>query len=283
VLALNGATMVLEIGAGHLTSSMALLADGWHMATHVGALGLASVAYWASRRLAGHRAFTFGTHRIQALAGYTSALLLGLASLAMILESAIRLGTPREIDFRSSLPVAVVGLVVNLVSVALLDARHDDHDHDHDHNHRAALAHVVADALTSVLAILALLGGRYLGSGWLDPVSGIVGGLVVMRWSAALCHGTGLELLGTTPSAHLEDDVREALEAPRDARVTDLHVWSLGGGATGCVVTLVTPTPLPPEDYRTRLGRFSLSHLTIEVQRDGQAAARASGATIRQR
>ncbi|MDB4975899.1 MAG: cation efflux system protein, partial [Myxococcaceae bacterium] len=197
---LTAAMMGGEIFVGYATGSMALLADGWHMATHVGALGLASAAYWLSRRYAQHRAFAFGTGKIRALAGYTSAVMLGLVAVAMVVESSGRLLYPHAIDFVSSLPVAVLGLVVNLLSVFLLHAHDDHHDHpeevehEHghghghghadagghahhgdDHNHRAAFMHVVADTFTSALAIAALLAGRYFGWSWLDAVSGIVG------------------------------------------------------------------------------------------------------------
>lgn len=181
VLVLTAATMGIEIAVGYATHSMALLADGWHMATHVGALGLASCAYWVSRRYAGHRAFTFGTGKVGALAGYTGALLLGLVAIAMVAESVQRCLWPLAIDFAGSLPVAVLGLLVNLASVFLLRAHDEEHGGEHDHNHRAAFLHVAADVLTSVLAIAAILAGWVLGWSWLDAVSGIVGGCLVLK------------------------------------------------------------------------------------------------------
>jgi cation diffusion facilitator family transporter len=272
---LTAAMMVIEIVAGYATHSMALLADGWHMATHVGALGLASAAYWVSRRFASHRAFAFGTGKVRALAGYTSAVALGLVAVAMLVESLRRLLQPHAIDFASSLPVAVLGLVVNLVSAWVLHA-HDDGDHGHDHNHRAAFMHVVADAFTSVLAIAALLAGRFLGWGWLDAASGIVGGLVILKWGVGLSRSAAFDLLDVSPSPALEDEIRVVLEAVDDVRVRDLHVWSLGGGAKSCVVTLVTAAPRDARSYREALARFRLAHLTIEVQRceAGHHAAR---------
>jgi cation diffusion facilitator family transporter len=267
---LTATMMVIEVVAGYATNSMALLADGWHMATHVGALGLASAAYWVSRRFAGHRAFTFGTGKVRALAGYTSAVALALVAIAMMAESVSRLRNPAAIDFASSLPAAVLGLFVNIASVFLLHV-HDDNDgddeHDHDHNHRAAFLHVVADMFTSGLAIVALLAGRYLGWGWLDAVAGIVGGLVILKWGTSLVRSTSLELLDVSFSTILEDDIRSELEALDDVRVRDLHVWSLGGGAKSCVVTLVTAAPRDARCYRETLSRFGLAHLTIEVQR----------------
>jgi len=268
--------MVVEIVVGYATKSMALLADGWHMATHVGALGLAAAAYALSRRYASHRAFAFGTGKVHALAGYTSAVTLGLVAIVMMVESLGRLLDPRTIDYASSLPVAVVGLVVNLVSVLLLHGREDDEHHhdeheDHDHNHRAALMHVIADTLTSALAIGALLAGRSLGWVWLDPVTGIVGGLVILKWGVGLCRNAAFDLLDVELSSALEEKIRFALEAVDDVRVIDLHVWSLGRGAKSCVVTLVSATPREPAAYRERLATFGLAHVTIEVQRCNEA------------
>ena len=278
VVLLTAAMMGVEIVVGYATHSMALLADGWHMATHVGALGLASAAYWVSRRFADHRAFAFGTGKVRALAGYTSAVALGLVAAAMIVESLQRLLRPHVIDFVSSLPVAVLGLVVNLVSVLLLHAHDDDDDHDdhqdHDHNHRAAFMHVVADTFTSALAIAALLAGRFLGWSWLDAVSGIAGGLVILQWGAGLSRNAAFELLDVAPSTSLEDQIRLVLESIDDVRVLDLHVWSLGGGARSCVVTLATARPRDARSYREALARFDLAHLTIEVQRCEEGHAR---------
>lgn len=270
VVLLTAAMMGVEIVVGYATHSMALLADGWHMATHVGALGLASAAYWVSRRFAEHRAFALGTGKVRALAGYTSAVALGLVALAMVVESVERLLRPHAIDFVSSLPVAVLGLLVNLVSVCLLHAREDeddDHDGEHDHNHRAAVMHVVADAFTSVLAIAALLAGRFLGWAWLDAVAGIVAGFVILKWGAGLSRNAAFELLDLSPSSAVEDEIRVVLEALDDVRVSDLHVWSLGGGRKSCVVTVITAAPREARCYREALARFELAHLTIEVQR----------------
>jgi cation diffusion facilitator family transporter len=278
VVLLTAAMMGVEIVVGYATHSMALLADGWHMATHVGALGLASAAYWVSRRFAGHRAFPFGTGKVRALAGYTSAVALGLVAIAMVVESVERLLRPHAIDFVSSLPVAVLGLLVNLVSVFLLHAHEDeddDHDGEHDHNHRAAFMHVVSDAFTSVLAIAALLAGRFLGWAWLDAVSGIVGGVVILKWGAGLSRNAAFELLDVSPSSAVEDEIRVALEALDDVRVSDLHVWSLGGGKKSCVVTVITAAPHEARWYREALARFELAHLTIEVQRCEEGHPRA--------
>lgn len=284
VVLLTAVMMVVEILVGYATGSMALLADGWHMATHVGALGLASVAYAVARHYASHRAFAFGTGKVHALAGFTSAVALGLVAAVMIVESIARLFSPGSIDFVRSLPVAVVGLGVNLISMYMLhdrDAEHEGcaghHDHGHhDHNHRAALMHVVADALTSALAIAALIAGRVLGWVWLDAVTGVVGGLVILKWSGLLCRNAAFELLDVDTSEALQSGIRQTLEAVDDVAVSDLHVWSLGQGARGCVVTVVSASPREAKDYRARLAAFRLAHLTIEVQRcaDGHGATK---------
>jgi cation diffusion facilitator family transporter len=268
VVLLTAAMMLVEISAGYATGSMALLADGWHMATHVGALGLAAAAHALSRRYAAHRAFAFGTGKIRALAGYTSAVILGLVATSMAVESFMRLLHPRVIDYASGLPVAVIGLLVNVASVGLLQAHDDEerHEHDHDHNHRAALTHVIADAFTSILAIGALLAGRVLQVGWLDAVSGMVGGVVILHWGVRLGRAAGAELLDVVPSTDVEADIRQQLEALDDVRVVDLHVWPLGGGRRSCMVTLVTSKPCEPSVYHKVLSTLALAHLTIEVR-----------------
>jgi cation diffusion facilitator family transporter len=262
--------MLVEIVVGYATSSMSLLVDGWHMATHVGAFGIAAFAYALSRRLDNHAGLSFGTAKIETLAGFSSAIGLGLVAIVMTIESSQRLVHPVTIDFRGSLPVAVLGLFVNLASIWLLhrEKDHDHDDHQHDHNHRAAVAHVIADALTSVLAICALLAGRLLGTMWLDPVTGIVGGLMIVRWAFDLSRHAALELIDVDPSGELHRQVREALEQVDDVRITDLHVWSLGGGARGCVVTLTTSSPREPLVYRSLVTeKCKIAHVTIEVNR----------------
>lgn len=267
VVGLTAVMMLLEVSLGYVTGSMALLADGWHMATHVGALGLAAVAHALSVRHSRDHSFSFGTGKVRVLAGYTSAIALGLVALSMLVESAARLLQPQPIDYASALPIAGLGLVVNLVSVHLLHAHEEDHGHEeHDHNHRAAFMHVVADAFTSVLAIGALLAGRTFDLGWLDPVMGMVGGLVILRWGVGLARAAGAELLDVVPSSDLQAEIQRALEGVDDVRVVDLHLWPLGGGRQSCVVTVLTSRPRSPSAYRTALAAFELAHLTIEVQ-----------------
>jgi cation diffusion facilitator family transporter len=284
VIALTATMMVVEIAVGYTTHSMALTADGWHMATHVAAFGMAALGYTISRRFATHEAFAFGTGKVHALAGYTSAIALAIASIVMMTGSISRLFDPERIDYASSLPVAVVGLAVNLLSIWLLHDHEHDHDdadhhdadhaqghhdhHDHrDHNHRAAVLHVIADALTSSLAIVALLTGRWLGWRWLDPVSGLVGGLVILSWAFGLCRHASHELLDFRRGGNNEAAIRSTLEQLGDVLVRDLHVWSLGRGRLGCIVTLASPTPRRPAIYRALiLEKCPISHLTVEVE-----------------
>lgn len=282
VVLLTASMMLAELAIGWWTGSMALLADGWHMATHAGAIGLALLAYRFARAQAANPAFSFGTGKVYALAGYTSGVALGIVALWMGAESIARIVDRGHVNFGDALPIAVLGLAVNLVCAYLLhhdhhDAHDDDDshhgagghaDHHHDHNLRAAYIHVLADALTSVLAIVALLAGRHLGWWFLDPVMGIVGGIVIMRWSIELCRRAGRQLLDLVPSRDLADRIREQLEAIDDVRVADLHVWELGPKRQGCIVSLVTSTPRDTEHYRSIvLENAPVSHLTIEVQR----------------
>jgi cation diffusion facilitator family transporter len=294
VVALTFAMMIGELVFGYLTGSLALTADGWHMATHVGALGLGSLAYWFARTRSREAAFSFGTGKVHALAGYTSAIILAVIALWMFYESAMRLASPVAIDFRDALGVAALGLAVNLVSAKLLHVghghghEHDDHGHEdgHEHGHeherdggdhlhphadqnlRASYTHVIADAFTSVLTILALMGGRYLGWQRLDPIVGIVGGVVILRWSLALCKDAARQLLDMVPSTELATRIRERLEALPGTEVVDLHVWQLGPGARACLATVISGEERSPLDYVTELKRLErFAHVTVEVHR----------------
>lgn len=286
VVVITASMMVAELVIGTLTNSMALTADGWHMATHAGALGLSALAYWFARTRARESSFTFGTGKVYALAGYTSAVILGLVAILMLLESVRRLAHPLPVHFTEALPVAVIGLLVNLASVKLLDASESDHHdhgghghghgHAHDHNLRAAYFHVLADAFTSVLAIVALVGGRYAGWTFLDPVMGIIGGLVILRWGIGLCRDSARQLLDVVPSTTTAEAIRARVEELDDARVADLHLWEIGPGRNGCIVSLVTATPKDAGFYRQAILSVStLAHLTVEVQRcpDHEATA----------
>jgi cation diffusion facilitator family transporter len=275
VVALTAATMVVEIVAGTIFGSMAVVADGWHMSTHAAALAISGAAYWFARKHAHDPRFSFGTGKLGELAGFASAVILALVSLLIAYESVGRLLSPVPIHFTEATVVAAIGLAVNLVSAWLLfdedhGHAHDDHDgHDHHHgrdtNLRAAYLHVVADALTSVLAIIALLSGRFFGWVWLDPVMGIAGALVIAHWSVGLMRSAGAVLLDTVPHQGLVSAVRDRLEIDGD-KVADLHVWQLGPGHAGMIVSIVSDHPEPPDHYKRRLQDVGgLSHINVEV------------------
>jgi cation diffusion facilitator family transporter len=275
VVVLTAVMMVIEIVAGWLTGSMALLADGLHMATHAGALGVAALAYGFARRHAENPRFTFGTGKVGDLAGFSSALVLALIALGIGIESAGRFFAPANIAYGEALWIAALGLAVNLASAWLLGAdHHHDHGHGHGHDHhhhdnnlRSAYFHVLADALTSVLAIGALLAGLYLGWRWMDAAMGIVGAIVIARWSWTLLRDTGAVLLDASSNNELENEVREAIE-DGDAQVADLHLWRIGPGRYGVIISLVAGEPLPPAAYAARLKvHKELAHITIEPHR----------------
>lgn len=283
VVGLTAVMMVGEIIAGLVYGSMALLADGFHMATHAGALAVAAGAYAYAKRHSANRRFSFGTGKVGDLAGFASALVLGIVALGIAGESVARLLDPRSVAFGQATLVAILGLGVNLVSAALLaggghhhghrgHGHHHDHHGDHDHhqghgghrdnNLRSAYFHVLADALTSVLAIVALVAGRYLGWVWLDPLMGIVGAIVIARWSWSLVRDTAAVLLDTTDTA-IEAEVREFVEGPGDARITDLHVWRIGPEAHAAIVSVTGG--VDGETVRKRLRPVhELGHLTVE-------------------
>lgn len=274
VVALTAVMMVGEIAAGLAFNSMALLADGFHMATHAGALGIAAIAYAYAKRHAHGRRYSFGTGKVGDLAGFASALVLGIVALGIAFESAMRLVDPSPVAFTEATIIAVIGLGVNIVSALLLGHGHDhDHDHAHDHHHghaherdnnlRSAYLHVVADALTSVLAIAALLGGRYLGWVWLDPLMGIVGSVVIAVWAWSLIRDTGAVLLDATDAA-IEAEIRELVEGPGDAKITDLHVWRVGPGAHSAIISVVGATR---ETICARVKPVhEIEHLTVEIR-----------------
>jgi cation diffusion facilitator family transporter len=285
VVAITAVTMVAEIVAGLLTGSMALLADGWHMATHVVALSIAGVAYLLARRWSRDDRFAFGTWKIEVLGAFSSALLLGVVAIAMVVESAMRLVTPAQINFGAALVVAVIGLVVNIACAMVLGhdehSHPDPHAHDHDHgphdhaqarhhdlNLRSAYVHVVADAFTSVLAIAALSAGLWLGWSWLDPVMGIVGAAVILWWARGLLADSARVLLDREMDSPIVVEIRKAIESDGDSEIADLHVWRVGRASHAAVVTIVAERPLGPDAYRARLsGIASLMHVSVEVNR----------------
>ncbi|MFW7342268.1 CDF family Co(II)/Ni(II) efflux transporter DmeF [Pollutimonas sp. H1-120] len=289
VIALTASMMLVEIIAGNIYGSMALVADGWHMSTHAGAMLIAALAYRFARRHAGDPRFSFGTGKLGDLAGFASAVLLALIALLIGWESLVRLSQPIRIDFNQAIAVAVVGLIVNLVCAWLLKdehshhGHHHGHHHDHDHHHshenphasgkgrdnnlRAAYLHVLADALTSVLAIIALLVGRNYGWTWADPAMGVVGALVIARWSWGLIRDSGSVLLdATVESGQVQREIRETM-ASTGSQITDLHVWQVGPGHFAAIVSLIAPEPQEPAHYKAVLAHIhELSHVTIEVQ-----------------
>ena len=282
VLVLTLVTMAVEIGAGWWTGSMALLADGWHMGTHALALGVAAAAYALARRHASDARFSFGTWKIEVLGAFTSALLLGVVALAMAWESVRRLAAPEAIQFVPALVVATIGLVVNVVSALVLasDHQHDGNHHEHSHhehshhepshdlNLRSAYAHVVADAFTSVLAIVALAAGLWAGWAWLDPAMGLVGAGVIAWWAKGLIADSARVLLDREMDAPVVERIRAAIQSDGDAEIADLHVWRVGRASYAAVVTVVAHQPLTPAAYRDRLASIaSLAHVSVEVNR----------------
>jgi cation diffusion facilitator family transporter len=274
VVALTAIMMVGEIAAGWFFGSMALLADGWHMATHAAALGIAGAAYLFARQHVRNSRFAFGTGKFGDLAGFSSAIILGLIAVQIAYESAVRLVYPVPIAYAEAIAVAVLGLAVNLVSAWLLRDTHDhDHDHGHSHGHRhhdnnlrAAYVHVMADAATSVLAIAALVTAMYTRWVWADPAVGIIGSAVIGSWAFGLIRDSGAVLLDVSVDKNLEAIIRDRLETKGD-RVTDLHLWQVGPGHRAAVISVVSDDPLPPATYKRRLkGLRGLSHVTIEVE-----------------
>lgn len=288
VIAITATMMVVEIAAGIVFGSMALLADGWHMSTHVAAFLITAMAYHFSRRHANDPRYSFGTGKMGVLGGFASAVVLAVIALLMAGESIHRFFEPQPIQFNHAIGVAVIGLVVNLVCAWLLkDEPHHHHDHGHAHEHghghehghadgpgrrdlnlRAAYIHVLADALTSVTAIVALTAGKFLGWSWLDPVMGIVGSVIVSVWAYGLVRDTSGILLDRTPeTSDLPEEIRRAVESDGDSRICDLHIWQVASGKFAAIVSIVAKQPKPAEVYRELLREHEeLVHVTIEVR-----------------
>lgn len=285
VIAITGIMMAVEIATGLAFGSMALLADGLHMASHAVALGINAFAYIYARQHAHDRQFSFGTGKVNALGGFTGAILLATFALMMASESVGRLIHPTEIAFNQAILVAVLGLVVNGASMFILGDGHehhhhgDEHDHhhdhhvdhhDHDHNLRSAYLHVLADALTSFLAILALLVAKYFGFVWMDPAMGIVGAVMVALWSWGLLRSTSAVLLDKQCPDHLQEVIRESIEHADGSRVTDLHLWAIGPGIFGAIISIVARDPKSPDYYKQLIPpELGLVHVTCEVHVQG--------------
>ncbi len=276
VLLLTAGTMGVEIAAGVIYGSMALLADGWHMGTHVAAFMITLFAYRYARKHAANPSFAFGTGKVSILGGFTSAVTLAVVAMIMLSESLHRLFAPQHIHFNEAIGVAVLGLSVNIICAFILQdhhphAHHHGHEHEydvhhHDHNLRAAYLHVLADALTSVLAIIALISGKYFGWYWLDPVMGIVGAVIITHWSYGLLRETSPVLLDRSIERQQRDAIVKAIENDSDNQVADLHIWKVGPKHYATIISLVTHCPKQPEYYKGLLAQYdSLSHITIEV------------------
>ena len=268
--------MVLEIAAGTWSGSMALLADGWHMGTHSAAFLIAIFAYSYAKKNADNRSFSFGTGKVNYLGGFASAIALAIVALLMILESVQRIIEPNNIHFNEAIIVAVVGLIVNIVSAFILKDDHhhhdhhgdSDHHHDHDHNMKAAYLHVLADALTSVLAIVALLTGKYMGIIWIDPVMGIVGAIVILHWSYGLIKESSTVLLDKSVDVSTFEKISQTLDK-KNTIINDIHVWKIASTHQAAILSVSSPSPLSTEEYKKILLESlpQLSHMSVEVNK----------------
>jgi len=278
VLWLTAAMMVIEIVGGMKLRSMALFADGWHMGTHVAAFAISAGAYWLARRHAGDERYSFGTGKIGVLGAYTSAIILGIVALYMFGESLLRLFHPQPVAFREAIPIACLGLTVNIVSALFLSRGHSHHHHGETHGHahrhggedlnlRAAYVHVIADAVTSILAIVALSCGKAFGWTWLDPACGIAGSMVIGQWSLSLIASTQTILLDCEPrTSDLSSEIRKTLGNYKDTRICDLHIWQVGVNRFSAIISIVTGHPEAPEVYKQMLAEHEeLEHVTVEV------------------
>jgi len=283
VAILTAVMMVVEIAGGWYYNSMALLADGWHMSSHTVAMGLSVLAYVCARKYAHDPRFSFGTWKIEVLGGYTSAIFLVMVAGLMVYQSIERLIAPSPIHYDQAIAIAMVGLLVNLVSAWLLkDGHHHDHAHGHNghahHGHhdlnlRSAYLHVLADAATSVLAIIALFGGKLWGAGWLDPVMGLVGAILVSVWAYGLLRDTSRVLLDAEMNAPVVAEIREVIAAsPVTAQISDLHVWRVGKGQYACILSLETADDVAPDYFKEQLGiHEELVHISVEINRIGES------------
>lgn len=294
VLWLTCAFMVVEIACGYWFGSMALLADGWHMASHSVAFGISVFAYMYAKKFAGHEKYSFGTWKAGVLAGFASAMLLAVIGANVMVESLSRFIRPAEVNYKDALIVAVIGLFVNIVSAILLHSKKHagdhahgagcGHDHGHGHahhhahdpvdlNHRAAYIHVLADAMTSVFAIIALAAGLYYGIGFLDSLAGVIGAVLMLVWAYQLTIQTASILMDQNIQSQRLEEIRKIIESNNDNRIADLHVWQVGPQHYAAIISIVTHTPQQPEYYKNLLRQFSeLVHISVEVNMCSEAA-----------
>ena len=264
--------MVLEIGAGTWSGSMALLADGWHMGTHSAAFLIAIFAYSYAKKHANNKDFSFGTGKVNSLGGFASAIALAIVALMMIVESVQRLLEPQSIHFNEAIVVAIIGLVVNVASVFILHDdhhHHGEHHHEHDHNMKAAYFHVLADTLTSLLAIVALLIGKYVGLIWMDPLMGIVGAIVILRWSYGLIKDSSNVLLDKSVKKSTLEQISKAL-SKKNTVINDIHVWTIATAHQAAILKVTSAQPLKSDEYEGILREIlpQLSHISIEIRHD---------------
>lgn len=287
VLIITAITMLVEIVAGLWYGSMALLADGWHMSTHLIAFGITLFAWYYADKKRNDPSYSFSTGKVSVLSGFTSAIFLAVVAVLMAVESITRFFHPHDIAFDQAIMIAIIGLVVNVVSAFLLHQDHSveqdplaaashshgghshaahSHSHGGDHNHRAAFLHVLADALTSVAAIIALLAGKWYGWNWMDPMMGIIGAIIILVWAKSLMTETASILLDKSADESVRDSVKETLEDESGDKVIDFHIWKVSNQHYAAIIALVSDQPLTPEAYKEKLSDFiQLSHITIEV------------------
>ena len=270
VMLLTAAMTIIEIGAGWFYHSIAVFADGWHMSTHALALGIGYFAYRLARLHAKNNAYTFGTGKIHALGSYSSALILAFVALFVFGQSIWGFISPEVIAYNQAIPVAIVALCVNLLSIKLLHvggehSHGDGHGHEHDHNMKAAFAHVVVDAMTSVLAIAALVAGKYWQWTWLDPLVGIIGAVIIAQWAYALLRNAMQMLLDIQPANTLMADIKSRIENDGDSQIADLHLWQVAPGRNAAIISVISHVQRQPDDYKMRLSGLGLSHITVEL------------------
>ncbi|MEO0254327.1 MAG: CDF family Co(II)/Ni(II) efflux transporter DmeF [candidate division WOR-3 bacterium] len=275
VVILTTITMLIEIIAGWIFNSMALFADGWHMSTHATALSISLIGYILSRKLSNDKRFTFGSWKIEILAAYTSAILLGVAGLFLLGASIERFFKPLKISYNQALIVAFLGLIVNIISALILGYEHENHihnDEEHYHHHKmdlnlkSAYLHVLADGLTSLFAILALLGAKYFGWNWLDPLMGIIGSFLILRWTFLLIKDTSFILLDREMDSPIVREIIKIIESDGDSKISDLHILRVSQNKYACILSIVAKNPLTIGDYKNKLKEIKeLAHITIEI------------------